>query len=218
MFARVELWIVGHALEELVENAPDLGAWGDAKLFHHVVSVDREIFQREGRRRTDLLLYPLPKSLERVHARRSRPTSDVVGLAEREQRRDVLEADLAYESSDRRRRPLALVPEHVIADEVRDSRHGVLVETPPAQDVPRGRLAKPTARSVRRASSAKRSRGSPTARTMRASRSRCPPNGSTSSPGLPSTPGRQAIAFIVKSRRERSSWSESVNATEVGCR
>src|SRR5438094_8376601 len=141
MFARVEFWIVGHALEELVENAPDFGARRDAKLFHHVVPVDREIFQREGRRRTDLLLYPLPKSLERVHARRSRAASDVVGLAEREERRDVLEADLAYESSDRRRRPLALVPEHGIADEMRDSRHGVLVETPPAQDVPRGRLA-----------------------------------------------------------------------------
>src|SRR5207249_4951813 len=128
MFARVEFWIVGHALEELVENAPDFGARRDAKLFHHVVPVDREIFQREGRRRTDLLLHPLPKSLERVHARRSRAASDVVGLAEREERRDVLEADLAYESSDRRRRPLALVPEHVIADEGRDSRHGVLAE------------------------------------------------------------------------------------------
>src|SRR6267142_336664 len=43
------------------------------------------------------------------------------------------------------------------------------------------------------------------ARLTRASRSRCPPNGSTSSPGLPSVGGRQAIAFIVKSRRDRSS-------------
>ena len=88
----------------------------------------------------------------------------------------------------------------------------------------RGSMVKPssvanrTARSIRRASSVKRSRASPTARMMRASRSRRPPNGSTSSPALPPAGGRQAIAFMVKSRRERSSWSESVNATDVGWR
>src|SRR5437867_12236978 len=141
MFARVELWIVGHALEKLVENAPDLGAWGDAKLFHHVVSVDREIFQREGRRRPDLLLHPLPKSLERVHARRSRAASDVVGSAEREQRRDVLESDLANETADGRACPVRLVPEHVVPDQVRHLRDRLLVETPAPQDLASLRLA-----------------------------------------------------------------------------
>ena len=45
-----------------------------------------------------------------------------------------------------------------------------------------------------------------------------PPNGSMSSPGVPDRAGRQAIAFIVKSRRARSSCSDAVNATLSGRR
>src|SRR2546421_9709196 len=141
MFAGVELRIVGDPLEELAQDFADAPARRDAELLHHVVSIDREIFERESGRRTDLLLDTFPERLERVHARRSRAAPDVVGLAKREEGRDVLEPHLAYESAYRRRRPLALVPEHVIADEVRDLRHGVLVEPPSAQDVSRGHLA-----------------------------------------------------------------------------
>src|SRR5438034_3253217 len=141
MFARVDLRIVGHALEELVENLTDARPRRNPKLLHHVVAVDQKILERERRGRADLLLHPLPERFERVHPRRSRAAPDVVSLAQREEGWDVLEPDLAHEAADRRWGPFALVPEHVIADEMRDASHGLLVEAPPAQDVPCGRLA-----------------------------------------------------------------------------
>src|SRR2546426_11025053 len=84
-FACVQFRIVGHALEELVENPSDTRPRRDAKRGHHVVAVDRQVLQRESGRRADLLLNPFPERLERVHARRPSPAPDVVGLAEREQ-------------------------------------------------------------------------------------------------------------------------------------
>ena len=73
------------------------------------------------------------------------------------------------------------------------------------------RAANRSPRSIRSASSPNRRSGSPTARIVRASRSALPEYGSYTP-----TPSRYAIAFIVKSRRARSSSSESVYSTESG--
>src|SRR5207253_9337830 len=127
--------------EELVQHAADQRAWRDAERGHDVVAVDREVAEREGRRRPDLLLHALPERLERVHARRAGPAPDVVGAAESEERGNVFEADLAYEPTDGRPGPLGLVPEHVIAYEVGDLDDRLLVEPPPPQDLPRHGLA-----------------------------------------------------------------------------
>ena len=81
------------------------------------------------------------------------------------------------------------------------------------------RPANRAARIRRRASSAKRSRGSPTARRTRASRSDWPPVGSTSVPRPASRSiGSHAIALIVKSRRARSSVNETPKRTSSGRR
>ena len=81
------------------------------------------------------------------------------------------------------------------------------------------RPANRAARIRRRASSAKRSRGSPTARRTRASRSDWPPTGSTSVPRPASrSSGSHAIALIVKSRRARSSVSDTPKRTSSGRR
>ena len=81
------------------------------------------------------------------------------------------------------------------------------------------RPANRAARMRRRASSAKRSSGSPTARSRRASRSAWPPCGSTNAPRPASRSiGSQAMALIVKSRRARSSVSETPNRTSSGRR
>ena len=81
------------------------------------------------------------------------------------------------------------------------------------------RPANRAARIRRRASSANRSRGSPTARRTRASRSDWPPTGSTSVPRPASrSSGSHAIALIVKSRRARSSVSDTPKRTSSGRR
>ena len=71
------------------------------------------------------------------------------------------------------------------------------------------RVAKRAARSMRSASSRKRSPASPTARSSPAARSAAPPNGSTREPeatGSPCAPegAPNAMALMVKSRRARS--------------
>lgn len=68
------------------------------------------------------------------------------------------------------------------------------------------------ARSRRRASSPKRRSGSPTQRMTPAARSARPPKGSVR------PEGSQAIAFMVKSRRARSSPRSPVNSTRSGRR
>ena len=73
--------------------------------------------------------------------------------------------------------------------------------------------AKRTARSIRSESSVKRSRASPTQRIRRRDRSSRPPKGS-----VMASEASIAIAFMVKSRRDKSSSSREVKRTESGRR
>src|SRR5438093_11330212 len=137
LLARVQRRLVEHPLEQGAEDAADLRPGWDPQLAHDVVPVDGEIALRERVRGGDLLLDALPQRLERVHARRACPAADVVGPPEREESRDVVETDRADETAHGRVGPVGLVPEHVIADEVRDLGHRLLVELPATQDLTR---------------------------------------------------------------------------------
>src|SRR2546428_133099 len=133
--------LVEHPLEQRVQNAADLRPRRDRELAHDVVAVDREVAQRERVRGGDLLLDALPERLERVHARRARTAADVVRAPQREERRDVVETDGPDEATHGRVGPVGLVPEHVMADEVRDLGDRLLVELPAPQDLTRLELA-----------------------------------------------------------------------------
>src|SRR5437870_1783201 len=141
LLARVQRGLVEHTLEERAQDAADLRPRWDRELAHDIVAVDREIALGERVRGGDLLLDALPQRLERVHARRARTAADVVGAPQREERGDVVETDGPDEATHGRVGPVGLIPEHVMADEVRDLGDRLLVELPAPQDLTRLELA-----------------------------------------------------------------------------